>query len=112
MQISVLLIDSSFQGESICPEDYTSLFGWTSFRWVTPLITRGTYQTLNEKDVWKLSPILAAKPCFIKFTMMKCVPEPAILQSFFTKRFTDATPYSVNFGLRAPSTSCKSYVRA
>ncbi|OBZ77340.1 ATP-dependent bile acid permease [Grifola frondosa] len=54
-------------GTSISPEDYTTLWGWASFRWILPLISRGTSITLNEKDVWALSPTMQARPLHIKF---------------------------------------------
>ncbi|TDL21671.1 multidrug resistance-associated ABC transporter [Rickenella mellea] len=55
-------------GKSVSPEDYTSLWGWTSFHWVYPLISRGTYTTLNEPDVWALSPTMQSRPLFIAFS--------------------------------------------
>lgn len=50
------------------PEDYTTLWGWMSFRWILPLVDRGTATTLNESDVWKLSPTMQARPLYIKFS--------------------------------------------
>jgi len=29
-----------FQGLSVSPEDYTTLWGWVTFSWVWPLVTR------------------------------------------------------------------------
>ncbi|KDR78080.1 hypothetical protein GALMADRAFT_224469 [Galerina marginata CBS 339.88] len=55
-------------GQSISPEDYTSLWGWITFRWVYPLVQRGTYATLNEQDVWNLSPTMQSRPVFVKFS--------------------------------------------
>ena len=49
-------------GKSVSPEDYCSLWDWISFHWVVPLIRKGTYNTLNEDDVWKLSPTLSSRP--------------------------------------------------
>ena len=49
-------------GKSVSPEDYCSLWDWISFHWVVPLIKKGTYSTLNEDDVWKLSPTLSSRP--------------------------------------------------
>ncbi|KAJ7784449.1 hypothetical protein B0H16DRAFT_1492535 [Mycena metata] len=54
-------------GASVSPEDYTSLFGWLTFSWVYPLIQRGTNTTLEEKDVWFLSPTNKSKAIFTKF---------------------------------------------
>ena len=39
-----------------------------SFRWVIPLLDRGNSTTLNEADVWSLSPTLQARPLHIKFS--------------------------------------------
>lgn len=58
-------------GKSVSPEDYTSLWKWMSFLWVKPLIDRGTYETLNENDVWALSPTMQARPLYIKFRACK-----------------------------------------
>ncbi|TBU25699.1 multidrug resistance-associated ABC transporter [Dichomitus squalens] len=55
-------------GKKISPEDYTTVWGWASFRWVVPLLEKGTYTTLNESDVWALSPSMQAKPLHIKFS--------------------------------------------
>ena len=49
-------------GKSVSPEDYCSLWDWISFHWVVPLIRKGTYNTLNEDDVWELSPTLSSRP--------------------------------------------------
>ncbi|KAJ7175965.1 hypothetical protein C8R46DRAFT_1174662 [Mycena filopes] len=54
-------------GISVSPEDYTSLFGWLTFSWVYPLIQLGTNTTLEEKDVWFLSPTSRSKAIFTKF---------------------------------------------
>ncbi|KAI0945816.1 hypothetical protein AcV7_009953 [Taiwanofungus camphoratus] len=54
-------------GMSVSPEDYTSLWGWMSFRWILPLIDRGTHTTLSEGDVWALSPTMQSRPLYIKF---------------------------------------------
>ncbi|KAJ8487830.1 hypothetical protein ONZ51_g3940 [Trametes cubensis] len=55
-------------GKSVSPEDYTTLWGWISFRWVLPLLERGNRTTLNEADVWSLSPSIRARPLHIKFS--------------------------------------------
>jgi len=49
-------------GKSVSPEDYCSLWDWISFHWVVPLVKKGTYNTLNEDDVWELSPTLSSRP--------------------------------------------------
>ncbi|KAI9056461.1 multidrug resistance-associated ABC transporter [Trametes sanguinea] len=55
-------------GKTVSPEDYTTVWGWTSFRWVMPLLNRGTHNTLYESDVWSLSPTMQARPLHIKFS--------------------------------------------
>ncbi|KAI0332220.1 multidrug resistance-associated ABC transporter [Cubamyces sp. BRFM 1775] len=55
-------------GKSVSPEDYTTAWGWMSFRWVTPLVDRGSHDTLNEADIWSLSPTMRARPLHIKFS--------------------------------------------
>ncbi|KAJ7197871.1 hypothetical protein C8J57DRAFT_1262609 [Mycena rebaudengoi] len=60
----------AFQGWSVSPEDYTSLWGWVSFRWIYPLVQRGRNVTLNETDVWNLSPNVQSRPVLIKFVTM------------------------------------------
>ncbi|CDO68601.1 hypothetical protein BN946_scf184996.g32 [Trametes cinnabarina] len=55
-------------GKTVSPEDYTTVWGWASFRWVLPLLERGTYNTLYETDVWALSPTMQARPLHIKFS--------------------------------------------
>ncbi|KAJ6605651.1 ABC transporter type 1, transmembrane domain-containing protein [Mycena sp. CBHHK59/15] len=58
-------------GYSVSPEDYTSLFGWITFSWVYSLIQRGTNTTLEEKDVWTLSPTNQSRPLFTKFQNLR-----------------------------------------
>ncbi|TFK50640.1 multidrug resistance-associated ABC transporter [Heliocybe sulcata] len=58
-------------GKSVTPEDYTPLWGWISFHWVWPLIRRGTRATLNESDVWDLSPTMQSRPIFVKFSALR-----------------------------------------
>ncbi|KAH7927022.1 P-loop containing nucleoside triphosphate hydrolase protein [Leucogyrophana mollusca] len=55
-------------GLSVSPEDYTTIWGWITFSWVYPLIRRGTSMTMNEEDVWNLSPTMQSRPVFTKFS--------------------------------------------
>ncbi|KAI0275322.1 multidrug resistance-associated ABC transporter [Gloeopeniophorella convolvens] len=64
-------IDKKDIGKSVSPEDYTSLWGWITFSWVWPLVKRGTNTTLNEVDVWALSPTIQSRPVFAKFSNTK-----------------------------------------
>ncbi|EMD39008.1 hypothetical protein CERSUDRAFT_104287 [Gelatoporia subvermispora B] len=61
-------IDKEKIGKTISPEDYTSLWGWASFQWILPIVKLGTNTTLNEADIWELSPTLQSRPLFIKFS--------------------------------------------
>ena len=54
-------------GKSVSPEDYCTLWDWISFHWIVPLIEKGTYKTLNEDNVWKLSPTLSSRPLTSSF---------------------------------------------
>ncbi|KAF8554053.1 hypothetical protein OG21DRAFT_1497299 [Imleria badia] len=53
------------------PEDYVTIFQWVTFSWVYPLVKRGTETTMNEEDVWDLSPTSQSRPVFGKFTTIK-----------------------------------------
>ncbi|KAF8872717.1 hypothetical protein CPB85DRAFT_1378897 [Mucidula mucida] len=55
-------------GVTISPEDYTTLFGWVTFNWVYPLVRKGRNMTLEDTDVWSLSPTYQSRPLFIKFS--------------------------------------------
>ncbi|KAF7350973.1 hypothetical protein MSAN_01659500 [Mycena sanguinolenta] len=63
-------------GSSVSPEDYTILWGWVTFTWVYPLVKRGRDTTLNEKDVWDLSPTIQSRNIFIKFVTL---PQKSLL---------------------------------
>ncbi|KII83760.1 hypothetical protein PLICRDRAFT_119100 [Plicaturopsis crispa FD-325 SS-3] len=58
-------------GVTVSPDDYTTLFEWLTLSWIWPLIKLGTNTTLNENDVWNLSPAIRSRPVFIKFSSMK-----------------------------------------
>lgn len=53
------------------PEDTTTLWRWMSFSWITPFIRKGASKNLNEDDVWRLSPTMAARLLFMKFSEAK-----------------------------------------
>jgi hypothetical protein len=57
-------------GKAVSPEDYTSLWGWLSFAWVSPLVAAGTHATLHEADVWALSPTMQSRAIFAKFAAL------------------------------------------
>ncbi|KIJ35250.1 hypothetical protein M422DRAFT_262419 [Sphaerobolus stellatus SS14] len=58
-------------GTSVSPEDYTPLWRWITFEWILPLIRKGTNETLNEPDVWNLSPTMQSKAVYEKFAATK-----------------------------------------
>ncbi|KAJ7256243.1 hypothetical protein C8J57DRAFT_1235627 [Mycena rebaudengoi] len=70
MALPPYLVKKQDIGWSVSPEDYTSLWGWVSFRWIYPLVQRGRNVTLNETDVWNLSPNVQSRPVLIKFVTM------------------------------------------
>ncbi|KAF9235883.1 hypothetical protein BU15DRAFT_77487 [Melanogaster broomeanus] len=88
------------------PEDYATILEWLTFRWVYPLIKRGTDTTLNEEDVWDLSPTVQSRPVFAKFTsitrlsLFQCLFAASSLDlvcdfllTIITIVFTYASPY-------------------
>ncbi|KAF9555963.1 multidrug resistance-associated ABC transporter [Agrocybe pediades] len=64
-------VDKKEIGYSISPEDYTTLWGWITFSWVYPLVKRGKNTTLDEKDVWNMSPTMQSRPVFTKFSSIR-----------------------------------------
>ncbi|KAG8780464.1 hypothetical protein FRC16_003141, partial [Serendipita sp. 398] len=53
-------------GTKISPEDYTTLWKWLTFAWVTP-VTQQTSLS-NEDDVWELSPLMRTRALYTKYT--------------------------------------------
>ncbi|TFK95320.1 hypothetical protein BDV98DRAFT_517859 [Pterulicium gracile] len=54
-------------GSDASPEDYCSLWQWLTFGWVYPLIRKGRTGTLNEDDVWRLSPTMQSRLIYTRF---------------------------------------------
>ncbi|KAJ6497501.1 hypothetical protein C8R45DRAFT_898828 [Mycena sanguinolenta] len=73
-------------GSSVSPEDYTMLWGWVTFTWVYPLVKRGRDTTLNEKDVWDLSPTIQSRNIFIKFVTL---PQKSLLRRLWAANSCD-----------------------
>ncbi|KAJ6452441.1 hypothetical protein C8R45DRAFT_1040659 [Mycena sanguinolenta] len=73
-------------GVTVSPEDYTPLWQWISFSWIYPLIKKGTYTTLNDKDVFNLSPNIQSRPVFIKFSSLR---KPTLLQKLWVANSLD-----------------------
>jgi hypothetical protein len=60
--------DGSIQdsdGQLVSPEDYTTLWRWTTFAWVTPVTKQKDLST--EDDVWNLSPLMATRAIYSKY---------------------------------------------
>ncbi|KAH7104662.1 multidrug resistance-associated ABC transporter [Auriculariales sp. MPI-PUGE-AT-0066] len=91
-------IDASKIGTRISPEDYCTLWQWISFTWVSPLIARGTNTTLNEVDVWEMSPTMQSEPVFIAF--QKVNPNASLLRRLWD---TNSMDMSIDFGLTVVS---------
>ncbi|KAJ6562715.1 multidrug resistance-associated ABC transporter [Mycena vulgaris] len=73
-------------GVTLSPEDYTPLWEWISFSWIYPLIKKGTYATLSDKDVYQLSPNLQSRPVFIKFSSLQM---PTLIQRLWAANSLD-----------------------
>ncbi|KAG2022883.1 ATP-binding cassette transporter [Coprinopsis cinerea AmutBmut pab1-1] len=52
--------------ELTCPEDDVTLWTWSSFSFVEPIIKVASKRTLQESDVWNLSPFFLHKNIFAK----------------------------------------------
>lgn len=53
------------------PEDYTTIWGWMTFGFVDPVIEKGSKATLDESDVFELSPHHRADPLLRRFAGVK-----------------------------------------
>ncbi|CAK5279437.1 unnamed protein product [Mycena citricolor] len=80
-------VDEGEIGRSVSPEDYTTLWQWITFDWVYPLIKVGTKGTLQESDVWGLSPTMQSRPVFIKFQTLP--PGASLLLRLFIANSQD-----------------------
>ncbi|CAK5280326.1 unnamed protein product [Mycena citricolor] len=50
-----------------CPEDKVTLFEWSTFTFVEPLLSAADKGRLNDEDVWQLSPYFKHKNLFNKY---------------------------------------------
>ncbi|KAJ7725660.1 hypothetical protein DFH07DRAFT_1002530 [Mycena maculata] len=80
------LVNKADIGGSVSPENYTSLWGWVTFTWVYPLVKKGRNTTLNEDDVWALSPNIQSRPIFIKFSTL---PQKSLLAKLWAANSFD-----------------------
>lgn len=49
------------------PEDSVNLWTWSTFSFVEPIFKVATSRTLNEEDIWSLSPYFKHKNLFTKY---------------------------------------------
>ena len=49
------------------PEDDVTLWSWSTFSFVEPIFRTASAHTLNDEDVWTLSPFLMHKNIFQKY---------------------------------------------
>ena len=49
------------------PEDNVTLWTWMTFSFVEPIFGVANKRTLNETDVWSLSPYFTHKNLFLKY---------------------------------------------
>ena len=106
------------------PEDYTSLWGWITFNWVYPLVQQvsfidvrhfladcllqGRDTTLNEDDVWNMSPTMQSRPVFVKFSSLQYV---LLAFPFSVLTCNKAGRHSfANFGRPTHWTSCMPFL--
>lgn len=54
-----------------CPEDNVTLWSWSTFSFTQPILNLAMKRTLNEADVWSLSPFFKHKNIFEKFLEYK-----------------------------------------
>ncbi|KAK1234881.1 hypothetical protein PQX77_001975 [Marasmius sp. AFHP31] len=52
--------------QETCPEDGVTLWTWSTFTFVEPIFAIATKRTLNDIDVWRLSPFFGHKNLFNK----------------------------------------------
>ncbi|KZP20527.1 multidrug resistance-associated ABC transporter [Athelia psychrophila] len=73
-------------GVTVSPDDYVTLWGWVTFSWIWPIIKKGTYTTLVEADVWRLSPTMSSKPLFTKFAVIQ---HPTVIKRLWAANKAD-----------------------
>ena len=64
------------------PEDSVDLWSWSTFSFVEPLFKISNARTVNESDVWRLSPFFTHKNLFSKYLRYASayVPLKSLLQ--------------------------------
>jgi ABC-type multidrug transport system fused ATPase/permease subunit len=65
------------------PEDATSLYSWLTVDWMRPLLSLAKKQTLEDSDVWQLSPFFRH---YIIYPVFKNLPQGKLFRKIY--RFT------------------------
>ncbi|KAI0634381.1 hypothetical protein C8Q77DRAFT_1056057 [Trametes polyzona] len=55
-------------GTTVSPEAYPTAWDWITFRWIVPLLDLGSTKTLDESDVWPLTPLMRARALHARFS--------------------------------------------
>ena len=84
------------------PEDSVNLWSWSTFSFIEPLFKVSNSRTVNDEDVWTLSPFFMHKTIFTKYLqyISEWVPTSQKLSTSLTahqpsKAFPDTLPASV-----------------
>ncbi|KAF5326729.1 hypothetical protein D9619_003945 [Psilocybe cf. subviscida] len=80
------VVDPKDIGVRVSPEDYVVLWRWLTFSWMSPLMNLGKRITLQQKDVWNLSPSMRAHPVFTKFGT---IVQSSLLRRLFVQNARD-----------------------
>ncbi|KAF5323393.1 hypothetical protein D9611_005605 [Ephemerocybe angulata] len=90
--LSVAGPDSTPSSKHTCPEDNVTLWSWSSFTFVEPIIRLASVRTLNEEDVWDLSPFFSHKNIFTKCLEYRTLhPDHTLLRFLIASNSLDLT---------------------
>lgn len=56
---------------SFSPEDFVTVWEWSTFSWISPLLAAGKARKLEEADVWSLSPFMKTEAISRRFRELK-----------------------------------------
>ncbi|KDQ09185.1 hypothetical protein BOTBODRAFT_179201 [Botryobasidium botryosum FD-172 SS1] len=83
--------------ENSSPEDDVSLWDWLSFDWMSPLFGLASTRTLEDEDVWDLSPFFKHRNLFRKFIDLQSKKPKALLWFLIS---TNSLDLIIQFSLR------------
>lgn len=87
---SVAEPDATPSSKQTCPEDNVNLWAWSSFNFVEPIIRLASTRTLNDEDVWSLSPFFSHKNIFTKcLEYRRMHPTHSLLRFLITSNSLD-----------------------